>query len=310
MEYRKLGLTDLHVSLLGFGTGPFGGAYGAFEPQECKRAVHFAIDEGINFFDSSPYYGLTLSEERLGVALKGRRDKVILATKCGRYGLNEFDFSAKRISASIDESLNRLKTDYLDLFQLHDVEFGDFQQIIDETLPTVRKIQQQGKARFVGITGYPLKLLIRIAERFPVDTILSYCHYNLMNTQMDLELTPFARKNGIGLINASGLHMGVLTERGAPDWHPAPAIVKESAQKATEICRQHGQDISKTAIRFCLDHPFASTTLVGMSTREEVASNLQLLQVRSDQKLIEEIRAAIGPVFNYAWPSGRPENDD
>ena len=310
MEYRQLGRTSLSVSILGYGTGPLGGAYGLVDPEEAKRAVHLAIDQGINFFDSSPYYGLTLSEQRLGDALLGKRDKVILATKCGRYGLTDFDFSAKRIIASIDESLQRLKTDYLDLFQVHDVEFGDFRQIVDETLPSLRKIQQQGKARFIGITGYPLRMLMRIAEKVPVDTILSYCHYNLMSTEMDRELTPFAGARGIGLINASGLHMGVLTERGAPDWHPAPAIVKDAAKIAAEVCRRHGKDISRVAIRFCLDHPSVSTTLVGMANREEVKSNLQLLHEQSDPQLLVEIRQAVSPAFNFAWPSGKPENND
>ena len=309
MEYRKLGHTGLEVSLLGYGTSPFGDVYGPIDPEECRRAVHSAIDEGINFFDSSPYYGITLGEQRLGYALEGKRKQIILATKCGRYGLNEFDFSAKRIFASVDESLERFKTDYLDLFQLYDVEFGDFRQIVDESIPTLRKIQQQGKARFIGITGYPIKMLMRIAEKIPVDTILSYCHYNLMTTDMDSRLTPFVRDNGIGLINASGLHMGVLTERGGPDWHPAPTSVREAAKKAAEICRRHGKDISQVAIRFCLDHPSVSTTLVGMATREEVKSNLQLLRIPSDQQLLREIRAAISPAFSYVWPSGRPENN-
>src|SRR5882724_9487735 len=104
MEYRTLGRTDLQVSLLGFGTGPLGDEYGKTEPAEGARAVHFAIDNGINFFDSSPYYGRTLSEERLGQALVGRRDKVVLATKCGRYDRDGFDFSPQRVAASVDES--------------------------------------------------------------------------------------------------------------------------------------------------------------------------------------------------------------
>lgn len=310
MEYRKLGQTDLQVSVLGFGTAPFGGAYGAFDPQECARAVDYAIDHGINFFDSSPYYGITLSEQRLGQALKGKRDRVILATKCGRYGLDDFDFSAKRITASIDESLTRLNTDYLDLFQIHDVEFGDYRQIVEETVPAIRKIQQQGKARYIGITGYPLGMLLHIAKQIPVDTILSYCHYNLMNTDMDNELTPFARANGIGLINASGLHMGMLTKGGAPEWHPAPVAVKNAAKRAVDLCGRLEIDLSPIAIRFCLDHPYVSTTLVGMSTQQEVNSNLNLLQAKSDPKLLDEIRSAIGDDIDSVWPSGKPENND
>ena len=121
MEYRKLGQTDLHLSLVGFGGAALGGVFGDFDPNEGTRAVHLAVDRGINFFDTSPYYGITIAETRLGAALVGRRDRVILATKCGRYGMAEFDFSAKRVLASMDESLRRLQTDYIDLFQVHDV---------------------------------------------------------------------------------------------------------------------------------------------------------------------------------------------
>src|ERR1700691_5639168 len=258
MEYRKLGQTDLSLSLIGFGSSALGDVFGNIDPNDAIRAVHQAVESGINFFDSSPYYGLTLAETRLGEALAGRRDRVILATKCGRYGFSEFDFSAKRVIASMDESLRRLQTDYVDLFQAHDVEFGDVQQIIHETLPALRQLQQQGKARYIGITGYPPKLLRRMAEATPVDSILTYCHYNLMNTDMDAVLTAFARERGIGLINAAALHMGILTGHGPAEWHPAPREVREAGRKAAEFCRDHGVDIADVAMRFCLHQPYVS----------------------------------------------------
>ena len=230
MEYRKLGQTNLSLSLIGFGSATLGDVFGNVDPSDAIRAVHLAVDSGINFFDSSPYYGITLAETRLGQALVGRRNRVVLATKCGRYGFDEFDFSAQRVTASIDESLRRLQTDYIDLFQVHDVEFGDVEQIIHETLPALRKLQQQGKARYIGITGYPPKLLRRIAEAVPVDSILTYCRYNLINTDMDGILTSFARERGIGLINASGLCMGLLTEQGA-GLDPAPQQVRDAGEK-------------------------------------------------------------------------------
>ena len=308
MEYRKLGQTDLNLSIVGFGTATLGNVFGDIDAGEATRAVHFAIDSGINFFDSSPYYGTTLSETRLGEALAGRRERVILATKCGRYGFDDFDFSAKRVIASIDESLRRLHTDYIDLFQLHDVEFGDVQQIIHETLPALRQLQQQGKARYIGVTGYPPRLLRRIAEATPVDSILTYCHYNLLNTDMDGVLTAFARKRGIGLINASGLCMGLLTEHGPPDWHPAPQQVRDAGKKAAEFCRLHGADLPEVALRFCLDHPYVSSTLIGMATTSQVETGLKLLQSSTDKALLAQVEAILAPVFNYVWPSGRPEN--
>jgi L-galactose dehydrogenase len=308
MEFRKLGQTDLNLSLVGFGGAALGNVFGGIDPGEGMKAVHLAVDNGINFFDSSPYYGITLAEERLGAALAGRRDRVILATKCGRYGFAEFDFSAKRVTASMDESLRRLQTDYIDLFQIHDVEFGDVQQIIDETIPALRRLQQQGKARYIGITGYPPKLLRRIAEAAPVDSILTYCHYNLMNTSMDEVLTDFAGERGIGLINASGLHMGMLTDHGGPDWHPAPQKVRDAGKKAAEFCRAHGANISELALRFCLDHPYVSSTLVGISNPHQVESSLKVLQSSTDVELLRQVEGILAPVFNCEWPSGRPEN--
>ena len=232
MHHRQLGKTDLVVSVVGYGASPLGNVFGSIDPTEAIRAVHLAVDEGINFFDVSPYYGSTLAEERLGAALDGRRSEVILATKCGRYGDVEFDFFANRIMKSVDESLWRLRTDYVDLLHAHDVEFGDTQQIIEETIPAMRRLQEQGKVRYIGISGYPLKVLIRIARAVPVDSILTYCRYNLLIDDMDSLLMPFAREHGIGVINASGLHMGILTDRGEPDWHPAFPEVRKVGREA------------------------------------------------------------------------------
>ena len=310
MNYRKLGKTDLNLSLIGFGGAALGGVFGNVDPGDGMRAVHLAVDSGINFFDTSPYYGTTLAETRLGAALLGRRDRVIIATKCGRYGTNEFDFSAKRVTASIDESLRRLQTNYVDLLQVHDLEFGDAQQIIEETIPALRRLQQQGKARYIGITGYPPKLLRRIAEAAPVDSILTYCHYNLMNTDMDEVLTNFARERGIGLINAAALHMGILTENGPAEWHPAPQEVRDAGKNAAEFCRSHGVDIADVAMRFSLNHPYVSSTLVGMANTRQVEASMELLRNSTDPELLRQVEAILSPVFNHVWPSGRAENQD
>jgi len=308
MKYRLLGRTPLEISIVGFGASPLGDVFRTTDPSEGRLAVHRAIDEGINFFDVSPYYGVTLAEERLGQALDGRRKEIILATKCGRYGSDEFDFSAKRVVQSIDESLKRLRTDYVDLFQAHDVEFGDVQQVIDETIPAMCRLQEQGKVRFIGITGYPLKTLIKIAEAVPVDSILTYCRYNLLMNDMDTILMPVAQKHGIGVINASGLHMGILTERGAPDWHPAPPAVRNAGRHAAAFCRKEGVDLSQVALRYCFDHPLVASTLVGMSTRTHVMKNIQALDHQVNPEFLIELHSILAPVYNYVWPSGRPEN--
>lgn len=223
MRRKALGNTSLEVSVLGFGASPLGDVFARTDLSEGMRLVRSAIDGGINFFDVSPYYGLTLAEERLGAALEGQRDKVVVATKVGRYGTDVFDFSRDGIRKGLEGSLERLRTDHVDLLQAHDIEFGSSEQIIRETIPALRELQAEGKARYIGITGYPLRLLTSVATALPVYTVLSYCRYNLLFQDMDEVLTPLAISQGLGLINASPMAMGLLTPQGAPSWHPAQA---------------------------------------------------------------------------------------
>ena len=310
MEYRQLGKTDLKVSILGYGASPLGNEFGGIEVAEGQRAVDFAIDNGINYFDVAPYYGRKLAEERLGAALEGKRDKVVLATKCCRYDMDGFDFSAKRVEESIDESLQRLRTDYVDLYQIHDIEFGDRRQIIEETLPAARKVQESGKARYVGITGLPLKMLRDVAAEAPVDMILSYARYNLMVSDLDDMLRAFAVENGIGLINASPLHLRLLTEKGPPEWHVAADDVKEAGLRVAELCKSRGVSVSDVAMRFCYDYEHVASTLVGMSKQRHVEQNLRVLGTQSDTGLLAEIEELVAPVKNRIWGTGRAENQD
>jgi L-galactose dehydrogenase len=310
MQYRQLGQTGMRVSAIGFGASPFGNVFGETDDSEVIRAVHYAVDRGINFFDVSPYYGRTLAEERLGRALQGKRQQVYLATKCGRYDTSAFDFSARRIHASIDECLNRLRTDYVDLLQAHDIEFGDARQITNETIPAMREAQAQGKARFVGITSYQLKLMAGIAELMPVDTVLSYCRYNLLIDDMDSLLTPTLKRKSIGLINASPLHMGILSPDGPPSWHPAPADVITAGRKVVRLVQEWGYAVPEVALRFCLDHPYVATTLVGMRSAKQVEENLRALDLVLDSVLLKEIACVVEPVKNKLWQSGLPANWD
>ena len=310
MLYRTLGNTGVSVSQIGFGASPLGDVFGPTDPAEGIRAVHRAVDLGINFFDVSPYYGNTLAEERLGKALSGIRSKVIVATKCGRYGATSFNFSAERVKRSIDESLSRLQTDYVDLLQVHDIEFGEIEQIVCETIPALREIQRSGKARYIGLTGYPLQMLAFAAERERVDTLLSYCHYNLLITDLDIYLTPFAQANGIGLINASPLHMNLLSGSAAPEWHPAPMNVRRVALEVADLCKNRGLDPAVVALRFCIEHPYVASTLIGMSNRTHVDDNLQAIDFEIDPGLRLEIEQVVAPAKDVVWPSGRVENAD
>lgn len=310
MQYKLLGKTGLRVSVLGFGGSPLGNEFGPIDAAEAQRAVHAAVDRGINYFDVSPFYGRTVAEERLGAALAGKRDRVILSTKCGRYGRDSFDFSAARITASIDESLRRLRTDHVDLFLAHDIEFGDREQIVNETLPAMRKLQQQGKTRSVGVSGLPLKMLADVAQRGAVDAVLSYCHYNPLIRDLDTVLTPVLESAGIGLINASPTHMALLTAQGPPPWHPAPDSIRRVAQQVVALCSGHNVDPVALALRFCVRHPYAASTLVGMTTVRELESDLAALDETDDPALLAEIERIVAPVRTETWPSGRPENSD
>ncbi len=312
--YRAFGQTGLQVSVLGFGASPLGDAFGATDPAEGARAVQGAIGQGINYFDVSPYYGHTLAEERLGAALEGGyRQRVILATKVGRYGRDietGFDFSAARVVRSVEESLRRLRTDYLDVFQAHDIEFGHAEQILSETLPAMQRLKETGKVRFIGITGYPLDMLRRVAETFPVDSVLSYCRYDLLDHAMERVLAPLARAHGLALINASPLHMRVLTQTGAPDWHPAPQRVRCAAMEAAAFCQTQGADLADLALQFALAQPDVATTLVGMSKVRHVQANLRLVGTQPDPALLAHVQAILAPVQDVVWRSGYPENDD
>jgi L-galactose dehydrogenase len=310
MEHRILGKTDLKVSILGFGGAPLGNDYGTVDPSEGERAVHLAIDQGINYFDVAPYYGKTLAEERLGAALKGRRDRVVLSSKCCRYGLDDFDFSAKRVERSIDESLQRLQTDHLDLLIIHDIEFGDRRQIIEETIPAAHQVKKSGKTRYVGISGLPPKFLRSVASEAAVDVILSYAHCNLLVRDLDEVLRPLAEERGIGLINASPLHLGILSDSGPQAWHLAPENVKEVGRKVVALCRSHGAVPAEVALRFSLAYPHVASTLVGISNPLQIEQNLRALESETDPALLEMIETLVKPVLNETWPSGRPENQE
>ncbi|MHC4636384.1 MAG: aldo/keto reductase [Planctomycetota bacterium] len=309
MEYRTLGKTGMAVSIIGYGASPLGNVFGETDEAEGVRAVSYAIDHGINYFDVAPMYGVTLAETRLGKAIKGKRDKIFLATKCGRYDLDKFDFSYKRITESIDESLRRLQTDYVDVYQIHDIEFGDREQVLNEAIPAARKVQESGKARFVGITGLPVRYLRFIAEKVEVDTILTWAHYDLVEDEMDQFLTPFAEQRGIGLINASPLHQRLLTEKGPPDWHRSPKEVLETGTRIAALCRQHGVNVADVAMRFALDHPYVATTVVGMSKLRHVEQNIKVLDFQNPPELMAKIEKLIEPVKNKMWFEGKPENN-
>jgi L-galactose dehydrogenase len=310
MRYQLLGKTGVSVSKIGFGGSPLGNVFKTISPAGDSMLIDRAIDKGINFFDVSPYYGLGLAEQRLGAALRPHRQRIVLATKCGRYGADEFDFSRAGITARLETSLRRLRTDLVDLLQVHDIEFSDIDQLLEETLPTLAELKRQGKTRFIGVTGYWPGLLAKVLQTFPVDTVLNYCHWNLFADDMDVRLTSVTRTIGVGLVNASPLHMGLLSEDSIPKWHPSPESVRQAARQTMQLCRESNIDPATLAVWRCIEHPQVASTLVGMADVTQLDSSCAALDLQPDDDLLDAVTAVIAPVFNTVWPQGKQINQD
>lgn len=304
MKYRKLGKTGLDVPVLSFGASSLGGVFRSTDDGESVRTVHTAIDAGMNYIDVSPYYGLTRAETVLGQALRSvPRDRYLLSSKAGRYGEREFDFSSERILRSVDESLERLGTDYLDMLFLHDVEFGDPQQIVEESVPTLELLKQQGKIRFGGISGLPLSMFELLLPQMEVDIILSYCHYALNDTSL-LSLLPLLESQHIGLVSASPLSMGLLSTRPVADWHPAGDELKHVCYEAALYCQQQGVEIAQLAMQFAVQQESIPTTLVSTANPDNVLRNVRWIEEPIQTEVLEEVLRILKPVHNQTWASG------
>src|ERR1043165_1456914 len=248
MQTRQLGKTDLHLPILSFGASSLGAEFRNVTLDEVLASVRVALECGLNFIDTSPFYGRGMSEVLLGVALKGvPRESYTLCTKLGRYDLAHFDFSAKRVAESVDVSLHRLGCGHLDIILCHDIEFVPMQQIVDETIPALRRIQQQGKVRFIGFSGYPQKIFRFICDQIDIDCVLSYNQYTLQNTRFADETLPYLQAKGIGAMNAGPFSARLLTDAPLPKWLKEPENVKAAARKAAEHCKKKGSDIAKLA---------------------------------------------------------------
>jgi L-galactose dehydrogenase len=307
MEYRPLGSTGVSVSVLGYGASPLGGVYGRGDAAEAVSSVHAALDLGVNFIDVAPFYGATRAEALLGQALRGvDRGRYILATKVGRYGQDDFDFTTQRVMHSVDESLARLGTDYIDVIQCHDVEFANPHQILGEAIPALERLRDAGKVRFVGVTGYPLEALAAIADQVHLDTVLSYCRYTLLDRTL-LEWVPTFHRRRTAVINASPFAMGLLTGNQVPQWHPAPAALHESARRVAALCRRNGVNVAQVALQFAVEPSTFATTVVGSETVAKVSRNVRWVAQPLDQSLVREIETLVRPVLNVPWRTGPRE---
>ena len=310
MKYNLLGRTGLKVSRLSYGASALGGVFHAVQESDAIRAVHAALDCGINYFDVSPAYGGTRAETVLGKALKGiPRDKYFLSTKVGKYtspdgyGADTFDFSEQRIRTSLTESAARLGTDYFDIIHLHDFEYQQrrhVEQALGEGLATLQRLKREGRIGAAGCGVYPMELWQRILRDYEFDAVLTHNHY-LLNETILLELLPLAQAKNTGVINASPFGMGMFTERGPADWHPATAEIRAVFRHAVEFCRRQGTDISKLALQFASQHPEIPTTMFSSTSAESIRRNVQWHEEPYDPALLAQVQQLLQPVFNLQW---------
>ncbi len=310
MQTRPLGKTGIKVPILSFGASSLGQEFRSVTLDEALKSVRVALDCGLNFIDTSPFYGRGMSEVLLGIALKGvPRESYTLCTKLGRYDLQHFDFSAKRVVESVDVSLHRLGTGHLDIILCHDIEFVEMQQIVDETIPALQKIQQQGKARFIGFSGYPMKIFRFILDQTDVDVALSYNQYTLQNTRYADEIVPLLKQRGVGAMNAGPFSARLLTNAPLPKWLKEPEEVKAAARRAAEYCAKKGVDIAKLALQFSCSNPDIPTTIAGSANPENIRNWAKWIAEPIDEQLLREVQEIFRPVKNLGHMEGLAKNN-
>jgi L-galactose dehydrogenase len=310
MQYNLLGNTGLSVSRISFGASSLSAVFHSVDEGEAIKAVHAALDAGINYFDVAPAYGGTVSETVLGKALKGiDRSRYFLSTKVGKYtdpndyGNDVLDYSAKRIYQSLEESAARLGTGYFDIIHIHDIEYQNrnhTEWALTEGLDTVHQLKKEGRIGAVSFGIYPMDLWQRIFEGYEIDAALVHNHYCLNDTSL-LKLLPIAKEKGIGIINASPFGSGLLTDRGPADWHPANKDERTVFLHAAELCKQQGTSISKLAMQFSSQHADIPTSMFSSSNPQSVVRNIQWSEEPLDNELLSKVQTALSPVMNKQW---------
>lgn len=300
----------MELTTLSFGASSLGQEFRSVDLNEALRSVHVAIERGMNFIDTSPFYGRGMSEMLLGRVLPEiPRDSYYLGTKLGRYAGQHFDFSTRRVEESVDISLERMKVDHLDIVLCHDLEFVEMSQIVEETIPALRKQVEKGKVRYIGVSGYPMKMFKYVLSNAQIDVLLTYNHYTLQN-DMALELVPICKEMGVGLMNAAPFSARLLTSAPLPPWHQATPKVRKIAKQAAEHCAERGIDIAQLALQFSLANPDFTTCVTGSANPDRVSQWVDWAEQPMDETLLAEVREILKPIHNWFYIEGRPENND
>jgi aryl-alcohol dehydrogenase-like predicted oxidoreductase len=300
---RALGNTGLNVSEIGFGSWAIGGnSYGLTEDQESLCALAAALDQGINFIDTADVYGKGHSEELIGQTIQGHREKVILASKGGwdfYHGLIRQNFDRSYLTFALEDSLRRLKTDYVDLFQLHNPPQGLATN--EELLRELKKLQRSGKIRFYGVSVHGPEEACHWIEKTDVQTIQIV--FNLLDQRPVTQLFKLAKERGVGIIAREPLACGMLTEKYGKNFvfpkndhrrrWPQEKILNdlEKIRKMKSVLGPVNIPLSQVALEFVLYFSEVSTVIPGMKTVEQVQANLKAAQEKGlGLEIVEKLR--------------------
>lgn len=319
MEYRQLGSTGVRISAVSLGTGGQWG--GRVDREAAKRIVTAALDGGVNYFDTANIYGTwydgrPLAEELLGEALVGLRDGIVLGTKGSQRlgeGPNAWGASRYNLMNALEGSLRRLRTDHVDLYQIH---LPDATTPNEETMRALDDMVRSGKVRYVGASQYPAWRICRcndLAERYGwAPFVTTQAHYNLLERQAEAELLPFCREMGVGVLAYFVLANGLLAGRYAPDAPPPPdsrAAAFERTRRyldtyatpanyrriarLTAWAEERGYTLADLAIAWVLAEPVVSTVLAGASSPEQMAANARAAAWKLSAEEVDEVRALL-----------------
>jgi L-galactose dehydrogenase len=274
MEYTVLGRTGFKVSKLGLGGAPLGGDFGETSDEIVFNVIQTALDLGINFIDTAPLYGKGESERRIGKALKGKRDQVILATKAVMRG---DPYTYENTIKSVEESLKRLQTDRIDLIQLHEADMTTFEESMDGTIRAFSKLKEEGKVRAIGVNAGNVDLLIPYIKTGIVDTVQTFGRYMLIDYSAKDRLFPIAKEWNVAVINGSVLGMGILADAPAPFIKKNQKLLEEAERRKEKLSflRKSGpKGLAEPAMRFSLTCPDIAVTLTGTTSTLSLKRNV------------------------------------
>jgi aryl-alcohol dehydrogenase-like predicted oxidoreductase len=335
MEHRQLGRSGLRISVLTLGTMTFGGEgpfanVGSVDLDGVRRQIDMCLDAGVNLIDTADVYSHGLSEELIGQALEGRRDRVLLATKARMPmgdGANDAGLSRQHLIEACDASLRRLRTDHIDLYQVHE---WDGQTPLEETLDTLDGLVRAGKVRYVGCSNYAawqLTKALGICDRLGLQRFASQqIYYSLQAREAEYELVPVSLDQGVGILVWSPLAGGLLTgkyRRNHPDpevgrqlteWDEPPVRDREQlydiVEALVEIAEGRGVSPAQVALAYTLGKPGVTSVIVGARTEEQLADNLAAADIvlgDEERARLDEVSAL--PLLYPYWHQAKTASD-